>query len=153
MRLLAYVAGSLNQELLLRNEYLAAENRSLGTKLPSRLRLSNPERITLAERSLGPGGGGPSHILTTAGKLLFTHNQNYVIAFDRADGKILWLASLAARLTAGPITYMQDGTQYVLVAAGHSLYAFAVNRRADARRVGLTAQYNHLYHIPSVECY
>jgi len=43
------VTGSVNQELLLRNEYLAAENRILRTKLPARLRLSDPERITLAE--------------------------------------------------------------------------------------------------------
>src|SRR6266852_2510716 len=49
LRLLAYVTGSVNQELLLRNEYLAAENRILRTKLPARLRLSDPERITLAE--------------------------------------------------------------------------------------------------------
>ena len=49
VRLLAYVTGSVNQELLLRNEYLAAENRILRTKLPARLRLSDPERITLAE--------------------------------------------------------------------------------------------------------
>ena len=49
VRLLAYVIGSVNHELLLRNEYLAAENRILRTKLPARLRLSNPERITLAE--------------------------------------------------------------------------------------------------------
>jgi hypothetical protein len=49
VRLLAYVTGSVNQELLLRNEYLAAENRILRTKLPRRLRLSDPERMTLAE--------------------------------------------------------------------------------------------------------
>jgi putative transposase len=49
VRLLAYVTCSVNQELLLRNEYLAAENRVLRTKLPARLRLSDPERITLAE--------------------------------------------------------------------------------------------------------
>src|SRR6266478_2604394 len=49
LRLLAYVTGSVNQELLLKNEYLAAENRILRAKLPSRLRLSNPERATLAE--------------------------------------------------------------------------------------------------------
>jgi hypothetical protein len=36
-------------DLLLRNEYLAAENRILRTKLPTRLRLGDPERITLAE--------------------------------------------------------------------------------------------------------
>ena len=49
VRLLAYVTGSVNQELLLRNEYLAAENQILRAKLPGRVRLSNPERITLAE--------------------------------------------------------------------------------------------------------
>ena len=49
LRLLAYVTGSVNQELLLRNEYLAVGNRILRTKLPARLRLSNPEQITLAE--------------------------------------------------------------------------------------------------------
>jgi putative transposase len=42
LRLLAYVTGSVNQKLLLQNEYLAAE-------LPSRLRLNDPERATLAE--------------------------------------------------------------------------------------------------------
>jgi len=55
LRLLAYVTGSVNQELLVRNEYLAAENRILRAKLPSRVQLSNPERVTLAEigRRLG----------------------------------------------------------------------------------------------------
>jgi homeodomain-containing protein len=49
LRLLAYMTGSVNQELLLRNEYLAAENRILRAKLPARLRLGDPERATLAE--------------------------------------------------------------------------------------------------------
>jgi hypothetical protein len=39
----------VNQELLLQNEYLAAENRVLRAQLPARLRLSDPERRTLAE--------------------------------------------------------------------------------------------------------
>jgi hypothetical protein len=43
------MTGSVNQELLLQNEFLAAENRILRTKLPTKLRLSNPERTTLAE--------------------------------------------------------------------------------------------------------
>src|SRR5215471_5516128 len=37
-RLLAYVTGLINQELLLKNEYLAAENRILRAHLPARLR-------------------------------------------------------------------------------------------------------------------
>jgi hypothetical protein len=49
LRLLAYVTGWVNQELLAQNEYLAAENRILRAHLPARLRLSDPERSTLAE--------------------------------------------------------------------------------------------------------
>jgi putative transposase len=48
-RLLAYVTGLINQELLLKNEYLAAENRILRAHLPARLLLSDGERSTLAE--------------------------------------------------------------------------------------------------------
>src|SRR5262249_45545375 len=48
-RLLAFVTGLVNQELLLRNEYLVAENRILRAHLPLRLRLSDAERSTLAE--------------------------------------------------------------------------------------------------------
>jgi putative transposase len=49
VRLLTYITGLINQELLLQNEYLAAENRILRAQLPARLRLSDPERTTLAE--------------------------------------------------------------------------------------------------------
>ena len=48
-RLLTYVTGLVNQKLLLQNEYLAAENRILRAHLPARMRLSDPERSTLAE--------------------------------------------------------------------------------------------------------
>jgi hypothetical protein len=51
VRLLAYVTGSVNQELLLQNEYLAAENRILRAKLSTKLRLSNPERRSRGEAS------------------------------------------------------------------------------------------------------
>ena len=49
LRLLAYVNGMVNQQLLLQNEYLAAENRILRAHLPKRLRLTDEQRSTLAE--------------------------------------------------------------------------------------------------------
>lgn len=49
LRLLAYVTGTVNQQLLLQNEYLAAENRILRAHLPKRLRLSDEQRSTRAE--------------------------------------------------------------------------------------------------------
>src|SRR6516164_2968370 len=45
-RLLAYVTGTVNQELLLRNEYLAAENRILRGQIKGRLLLSEEEKAT-----------------------------------------------------------------------------------------------------------
>src|SRR5262244_2720765 len=48
-RLLAFATGLVNQELLLRNEYLVAENRILRARLSSRLRLTDAERSNLAE--------------------------------------------------------------------------------------------------------
>lgn len=47
--LLAYITGRVDQELLLRNEYLAAENRILRAKIKGRLQLSDGEKSTLAE--------------------------------------------------------------------------------------------------------
>src|SRR6266436_8013424 len=48
-RILAFVTGMTDQELLARNEYLAAENRILKAKLKGRLKLSDAERATLGE--------------------------------------------------------------------------------------------------------
>src|SRR5215469_13240639 len=48
-QLLAYVTGTVDQELLLRNEYLAAENRILKAQIKGRLLLSQEEKATLAE--------------------------------------------------------------------------------------------------------
>ena len=44
-----YATGTVDQELLARNEYLAAENRILKAQLKGRLKLSDPERATLGE--------------------------------------------------------------------------------------------------------
>ena len=49
VRILAYITGTVDQELLLRNEYLAAENRILKAQLKTPMRLSDAERMTLAE--------------------------------------------------------------------------------------------------------
>ena len=46
---LAYVTGLVNQQLLLQNEYLAAENQILRAHLPARLHLCDAERSALAE--------------------------------------------------------------------------------------------------------
>jgi putative transposase len=46
--MMAYVTGSVDQELLRQNEYLITENRILREQIKGRARLSNSERISLA---------------------------------------------------------------------------------------------------------
>src|SRR3954471_14503691 len=80
-RLLAYVSGLVNQKLLLQNEYLAAENRILRAHLPNRLRLSDPERSTLAE----------------IGKRLGRTTLQQVACVAKPDTILAWYRRLIAR--------------------------------------------------------
>jgi putative transposase len=66
-RLLAYITGTVDQELLLRNEYLAAENRILRGQLKGRLRLSQGERATLGEIGRRLGRKALGEVATAAG--------------------------------------------------------------------------------------
>ena len=75
-----------------------------------------------------PGVGNYSAgMLTTAGNLLFTGDPfgNFV-AFDPANGKILWHVGVGSSVSNGPMTYQLDNRQYVVAAAGDSLYAFTL---------------------------
>src|SRR5216117_3218982 len=47
--LLAYITGSVDQELLLRNEYLVTENRILRQQIKGRVQLTDAERRNLAK--------------------------------------------------------------------------------------------------------
>jgi hypothetical protein len=48
-RILACITGTVDQELLLRNEYLVAENRILKAQLKTPLRFTDAKRMTFAE--------------------------------------------------------------------------------------------------------
>src|SRR5262245_9341959 len=68
-----------------------------------------------------------SGILTTATDLLFAGGrEGHFHALDARSGALLWKASLGGQISAGPMSYMVDGKQYVAIAAGHSLFAFAL---------------------------
>ena len=43
--MLTYISGSVDEELLLRNEYLVAENRVLRNQIQGRLRLTDGKRL------------------------------------------------------------------------------------------------------------
>src|SRR5499425_130815 len=65
-RLLTYVTGTVNQELLLRNEYLAAENRIMKAQIKGRLLLSEEEKPTLAEIAQRLGRKALKEVASTA---------------------------------------------------------------------------------------
>ncbi len=80
-RLLAYVTGTVNQELLLRNEYLTAENRILRGQIKGRLLLSEGEKGTLAEiahrlgRMVLGGRGGHGQAGNDSGLVSEAHRE------------------------------------------------------------------------------
>ncbi len=68
-----------------------------------------------------------SGILTSASNLLFTGNrEGYFHILNAETGDVLWRKTLGGMIANGPMSYMVDGKQRVAVAAGHSLYVFAL---------------------------
>jgi len=106
LRLLAYVTGSVSQELLLRNGYLAAENRILRMKLPARLRLSNPERITLAEigEQLGRKALAEVACVAKPDTILAWYRRLIAQKFDGSKQRQSWPAAgiIRSRCLGGP---------------------------------------------------
>ena len=76
-RLLAYITGSVDQELLLRNEYLVTENRLLRQQITGRIRLSDAERKTLAEigKKLGKQALAEVATIVTPDTILAWHRK------------------------------------------------------------------------------
>ncbi len=66
-------------------------------------------------------------VLTTASNLLFSGGrEGYFYALDARDGKLLWKFPVGGRVISGPMTYSLSGKQYVEVAAGNSVFVFAL---------------------------
>lgn len=68
-------------------------------------------------------------ILTTASDLLFSGGrEGYFFALDARNGNLLWKVNVGGAVQSGPMTYAVDDRQYVSVAAGNSLYSFALKK-------------------------
>ena len=83
--LLAYISGSVDEELLRRNEYLAAENCILRNQIKGRLHLSDAERQTLAEigKTLGKKALEDVAHIVKPDTILAWHRK---LAADKFDG-------------------------------------------------------------------
>jgi alcohol dehydrogenase (cytochrome c) len=68
-------------------------------------------------------------ILTTASDLLFSGGrEGYFYALDARTGTLLWKFTVGGQVQSGPMTYSVGGRQFVAVAAGNSLFAFALRQ-------------------------
>ncbi len=66
-------------------------------------------------------------VLTTASDVLFSGGkEGHFFALDARTGKLLWRAALGGQVNAGPMSYAVNGRQYISIAAGNSLFAFAL---------------------------
>lgn len=73
------------------------------------------------------GASVRSGVLSTAGGLVFTGDPaNNFVALNAQTGEPVWHANLGAPVSNGPITYELDGTQYLIVGAGDTMFAFAM---------------------------
>jgi alcohol dehydrogenase (cytochrome c) len=70
----------------------------------------------------------PSHagLMTTAGGLVFGSNSSSFFALDAKKGDLLWRFETGGGIVANPISYMNEGKQYIAIAAGHALLVFSV---------------------------
>jgi len=48
------------------------------------------------------------------------------VALDARDGKLLWDTNLGPSVSAGPMTFMVNGKQYVSIQCGAALFTFAL---------------------------
>jgi len=72
-------------------------------------------------------------ILTTAGRLLFTSDNNgNLLALNPANGETLWHLNMGGELLASPMTYQIDGRQFIILPIYNVLYAFALPENSSA---------------------
>jgi alcohol dehydrogenase (cytochrome c) len=67
---------------------------------------------------------GPSILTTESNLLISGDDQKNLIILSADKGQILWHHELNANESSGIITYLLDGKQYIVFAAGDSLYAW-----------------------------
>jgi alcohol dehydrogenase (cytochrome c) len=66
-------------------------------------------------------------VLTTASNVLFASGRDgQFVALNAGDGKLLWETNLGPSVSAGPMTYMVNGKQYVSIQCGNALYTFTL---------------------------
>jgi alcohol dehydrogenase (cytochrome c) len=73
-----------------------------------------------------PASGGRSGVLATGGGLLFVGGSGGLVAVDAKSGKAVWHFNTGQSSSAGPMTFMVGGKQYVVLAGSGGIVAYAL---------------------------
>ena len=66
-------------------------------------------------------------VLATGGNVVFgAMRDGNLVALDARSGKHLWHFQTGANMNASPMSYAIGGRQFVAIAAGNTVYAFAL---------------------------
>ena len=74
----------------------------------------------------GPGVSWGGTLATSTGLVFVAEETGALLAVDAVSGTPLWSFQTHQRWRASPMTYMFDGTQYIAIANGNNVIAFAI---------------------------
>ena len=83
----------------------------------------------LPQRGAGNSWGGT--LATASGLVFVCDDSGAFIAVDATSGKPLWTFQTNQSWRASPMTYMFDGRQYIAVASGNNIIAFALQLNVE----------------------
>ena len=71
-------------------------------------------------------------VLATRGEVVFAAtSEGNLLGLDARTGKSLWHFQTGGLIMASPMSYSVDGTQFIAIAAGNTLYSFALPERGQ----------------------
>ena len=132
--LLAYITGTVDQELLLRNEYLVTENRHLAPSITGRVRLNDGERKTLAAIGHKLGKQVPLEVATIVkpDTILGWHRK---LVAQKCDGSQQRMApgrpTIDPELEALIVRMAQENRSWVMIALPARWLTWADGQRPD----------------------
>jgi alcohol dehydrogenase (cytochrome c) len=75
---------------------------------------------------IGPANSWGGVLSTAGGIVIFAEDSGALMAVDAEEGERLWSFQTNSLWKASPMTYMFDGKQYIAIAAGPNILAFAL---------------------------
>jgi alcohol dehydrogenase (cytochrome c) len=82
-------------------------------------------------------------LLSTAGQLIFAGDDESLVALSAQTGVELWRFRTGGPIVAAPVTFVSERHQFVAVAAGRSILAFALPQSASRTQGQLTTHSLH----------